>query len=460
MVDILTSLNFLTIGQPWPPEGERKRIQKYRENCLLFEGRHELVYKDWTRLLREDVKATLELILNWHKRLSLLWADLLLSEPPRIMGGDLGSAEQLAVERLVEDNSLLNTSYEVVLDISRAGTGLFKVRYDGRGIIEALPPTLWFPVVSPTNIREVVAHVLAWRYSEKVGYKEVQFLRAEIHERGKITTRVYRLADDGQIKALLEENEEATGVDQFLIVPIHNVLTTDRVTGIDDYSDLDTIIQEIEVRIAQISRILDKHSDPNMHGPETALSYDVTGESSFLSGGKYFPVGPGESIPGYVTWDGQLSAAFQQIDVLMEQLYFLSETSPAAFGQLKSGLAESGSALRRLMMAPLLKTSRLRMRLDPGLREALWLASLLEKAQGMPNAVVLEDISILWQDGLPKDEPEETQTESTRYTAGLTSLESALKRMFGLEGEALEEELARIRASEPKPIVPPGGGDE
>jgi len=39
-----------------------------------------------------------------------------------------------------------------------------------------------------------------------------------------------------------------------------------------------------------------------------------------------------------------LTAAFKEIEILIEQLYVLSETSAAAFGQLKSGLAESGTA--------------------------------------------------------------------------------------------------------------------
>ena len=115
-----------------------------------------------------------------------------------------------------------------------------------------------------------------------------------------------------------------------------------------------------EIRVAQISRILDKHADPNLYGPDSALEHDAqTGEWKFRGGGKFYPVGPGEQPPGYVTWDGQLDAAFREIELLMEQLYILSETSAAAFGQLKSGLAESGSALRRLMMAPLAKVNRL-----------------------------------------------------------------------------------------------------
>ena len=60
-----------------------------------------------------------------------------------------------------------------------------------------------------------------------------------------------------------------------------------------------------------------------MYGPDTALEHDpTTGQWGYRSGGKYFPVGKDEQPPGYVTWDGQLEAAFKQIDLLMEQLHF------------------------------------------------------------------------------------------------------------------------------------------
>ena len=449
---MLTSLSFLSPGQPWPPPTEAERLERYAQNRLLFEGKHELVYKDWIRLLREDQQATLEMVLNWHKRLTLLFADLLLGEPPRISAGDQDSPEQEAIERIIEDNGLMNVAYEVVLDLSRFGTGIFKIRYDGRAIIEGQQPAIWFPVIKPDNIKEIQAHVLAWAYEDDIQERgktvTKKYLQTEIHERGKITTAKYPI-ENNIIGPAIEQEETETGVDEFLIVPVNNVLTTDRVTGLDDYSDLDSIIQELETRIAQISRILDKHADPNMYGPDTALEHDpATGQWGYRGGGKYFPVSQGEQPPGYVTWDGQLEAAFKQIDLLMEQLYILSETSAAAFGQLKSGLAESGTALRRLMMTPLAKVNRIRMRFDPALKEVLWLASLLEKAQGMSGAVVLEDIHIDWKDGLPDDDVELTQNEVQRYTAGLTSLESSLRRMYGLEGDALQEEIDRIKGEQ------------
>ena len=454
---MLTNLDFLNPGQPWPPESEKERLRSYQANRNLFEGKHELVFKEWIRLLREDKRATLEIILNWHKRLSTLWGNLLFGEPPRISAGDKGSQEQTQVERLINDNRLIKRAFEVAIDISRFGDGLLKVRLDGRAIIEGQTPLVWFPVVSQDNIKAIQAHVLAWAYDEigplamGLGKVKKKYLKVEIHERGKITTRKYALINNGEKIGQMVEEEKAqeTGVDDFLVVQASNLITTDRATGMDDYSDIDGIIQEMEIRIAQISRILDKHSDPNMYGPDSALEIDpITGQATFRAGGKYFPMTPEDATPGYMIWDGQLEAAFKELELLMEQLYFISETSPAVFGQLKSGLAESGSALRRLMMAPLAKVNRIRMEFDPAIKKALQLAAALEVAQGIQGAVKLENIHIDWFDGLPQDDTEQTQIEVQRKGAGLTSLESSLRRLDGLEGDALQEEIDRIKSEQ------------
>lgn len=454
MVSVLTSIEQIGVGTKWPPEGELERLQRYDQNKKLFEGRHELVFKDWVRLLRDDKKATLEIILNWHKRLSTLWADLLLGERPRITAGEQNPKEQQQLEAIIEENDFFNVAYEVALDISKYGTGIFKLRYDGRAIIEAIPPALWFPVVSADNIKDVQAHIIACTFDVATPTafdkdKKTTYLRLEIHERGRITNKLYELKD-GIIKQELDittmyegiEAEQQTGIDDFLVVPVNNIMTSDRVYGLDDYSDLDSIIQELEVRIAQISRILDKHADPNMYGPATALEQNEYGEYVVRGGGKYFPVEPGEQPPGYVTWDGQLEAAFREIDLLMEQLYVLSETSAAAFGQLKSGLAESGTALRRLMMTPLAKVNRIRMRLDPAVKKVLRLASQLEAKYG--KGVELQTINIAWADGLPQDDKEQAEIYSLLVQNGLISKETALKRLFEFDAETLREELAKI----------------
>lgn len=468
---MLTSLSFLEPGQPWPPESETARLKKYMDNELLFNSKHDKVYKNWTRLIRADRMATLEIILNWPKRLSLLWADLLLGEPPNINAGESGSAEANTFAEIKKRNPKLTKKfYEGAIDISRFGDGLLKIRHDGKkSIIESQSPKFWFPVVQADNIKEVTAHVLAFTYEQYdaliigQGTRKQTYLKAEIHERGKITTRIFKIKEPNSNATISSEvgvpQVRETGVDDFLIVQISNVTTTSSIYGYDDYTDLDTIIQERDIRFAQISRILDKHSDPNMYGPDTGVTKDpITGESKMIAGGKFWPLAEGETPPGYVVWNGQLDSAFLELERLLEELYVISETSPAAFGQLKAGLAESGSALRRLMMAPLAKVNRIRLNYDTEIKKAIELASKLEIIQRtLPGAVPLEDIHIEWQDGLPEDPKETHDIQNADYLAGTVSLETIL-RQRGLDGKQLDEELARIKKAEAAknpPISPP-----
>lgn len=461
---MLTSLNFLGVGQDWPPKSETDRLKMYAENKKLFEGKHEEVFKDWVRLLREDQQATLTIILNWHKRLTTLWADLLVGEPPTITSGDPDSPEQITVDRLKDENKLHQALYKAIIDVSRFGTGIFKARYDRRGIIEVQPPDCWFPVINPTNIEDIQAHVLAWTWEETTrnvfGQEQTtKYMQCEIHTRGKIETRKYLLDGNTLSKALPlppgVQEVVLTGVDDFLVIPFNNILTSDRITGIDDYTDIDGILQELEVRFSQISRILDKHSDPNMYGPESALEWDPdTHQYRYKAGGKYFPVDSKEDVvPGYIVWEGQLKAAFDEINALMEQLYFLTETSPAAFGQLKAGLAESGTALKRLMLSTLAKVNRIRLQVDPAVKQAIIIASHLETVMKYPKAVKIEEIHINWKDGLPEDAKEQVEIETQRYMAGLTSLESSIARLDNCSGDKLAEEVGRIREDQTPSIV-------
>ena len=140
---------------------------------------------------------------------------------------------------------------------------------------------------------------------------------------------------------------------------MNNILTTDRVTGLDDYSDLDSIIQELEVQYCA-----DKPNPRQACRPEYVWSGYGTGARSnnrpmdIPGRRQILPSWPlRKTLRGTSHGDGQLEAAFKQIELLMEQLYIWSETSAAAFGQLKAGLAESGTALPRLMIAPLAKVN-------------------------------------------------------------------------------------------------------
>ncbi len=139
----------------------------------------------------------------------------------------------------------------------------------------------------------------------------------------------------------------------------------------------------MEVRLAQIARVMDNHADPTLYGPEElSLTDRLTGVVSFDTG-KYLPLPADNPIPpGYVVLPDTLASAFQELEELKLQFYLVSETSPAAFGQADGGLATSGTALRRLMQAPLAKARRLRMMLDPVAKKVLDISLDLQKERG------------------------------------------------------------------------------
>ena len=449
---------FLNVGEKFPPESEKERLDLYEINKRLWNGEHDVVFAQRRYTLIQENKASIEFNFNWNKRLSVLFADLLLGEPPHIKVGDEGSKEQDFLNSILEATEFLDVAYKVAIDMHRYGSGIFKTYIEDSILnIQCLPPDIWFPVVDRSNINKVLEHVICIpdiKEETQTSYN----LFVEEHFKGKIIYKTLAVKD-GKISRILEQREEETGIDDFLIVDVENLSTSDEFIGKDDYGDLDTIISELEARFTQRAKILDKHSDPNMSGPRTAIKKDAhTGETQVdIGGGKYFPRSPGDVEVQYVVWDGQLSAVNQEIIDLMEQLYAVSETCPALFGQLKQGLAESGSALKRLLISPLAKVNRLRKYLDPAMKKILFIASELASKNGLTDAVQFDKskIAIDWQDGLPNDMTEAIANEATAVSAGLSSKESSIKRLYGFEGDALFQELNKIEEEKIETQPPP-----
>jgi len=476
---MLTSLRFLEPGVEWPPPSEKLRMEMYHNNRQLFEGDHAEVYReDFKRIERvignfNDV-VSYPVIINFQKLMSLKIADLLLGDPPQITAGEPDSPEQETVLKIKENSDLNNTAYETAIDVSRYGDGLLYVREkDGKGIIDVTQPPYWYPVVNPENVKEIMYHVIAWEHETEVNGKKNKFIKAFIHEKGKYEARELQVSTSEYgnhirptIQGIVNSTIFDTGLDDFAIIQIPNIITSDRVTGIDDYTDIDSIISELLVRVGQIARILDKHAAPSVQGPQTALEKDpATGEWR-LKMGNYFPRDSRDDPEvAYITWDGQLTANFEAISRLVNFLYTISEMGSALFGDMSAntGQVPSGSALRRLMISPLAKVNRIRMRFDTGLKKAIKLCSQL----GGEGVIDLSeyDISITWQDGLPNDPVEEADIMDKRVGKATMSQRRALKLYDTMSDADADDELALIQEEErmnsPVLASPFGGlGDE
>ncbi len=442
---IFTSLDFLSIGRKWPPD--KDRIDRYNRNKLLMQGDHDLIFAG---LNEDDAPRIIKMRLNWFKREATAYADLGAGNPPK-----LTATEQETIDRIADANGYALTIYNLFSDLVAFGDSILKVRWNGaRGVISRIDPSRWFPVVNPDDSDEITHHVIAW----EVQKGEDKYVKAEIHEPGKITHKLLKLSSDGtEIKepvdlstieryAALQEVEE-TGVPGFLVFSFHNIKDGGGVFGMDDFKDISDIVEEIERRIIKVSSTLDVFADPWMCGPAGLRVKDpLTGEVVWASDERYIVLGEGEQPPKILTWDAQMGSTFSQIEVLLDQLFVVSEMSKVLFGDTKNGLAESGSALKRLLLPMLAKVNRLRLRTKTGLVTVLVTTAELERASRMPGASLLSNVSLEWRSSLPADPMEAARIEATRKDAGATSTRGSLRR---LDPDASEEDLdaeeARIK---------------
>lgn len=469
---MLYNLKWLDPGSYFPPAGEVPRLTRYLQNASLFNGDHfgdpMLRTRDGVEVLPVDVfmkcsekiskvignfeeVISFPTLLNYQRLMSLKMADLVCGEYPTISG--VSSEDNAAIKQARDYTDFDGKLYSTVLDISRYGDSIWRLYYDdseSRDTFTCWTPTQWFPIVAQDGTNSIKQHCLVWREDKNADLDTPDWrLHVQIHgtaadEIGYYEKREYQMNKDGHtIKKLLSSTKVPTGLDRCAVFHLKAYSVTGSVYGYDDYMNIDSIMAEIMARVGQISAILDKHADPNITGPVSMLQLNEQTGEYYLKTGKFFAVSPGEEQPKYMTWDGQLTSAFKQLEFLINQLYILSEMGAALLGgQDGSGTAISGTAMRFKMVNPLAKARRIANSMTRSVR---YLFSSLSN-------VPVENISVFWSDGLP-DDPREN-IENCKLATGETKmmpLETAIMEFFGRSNEEalnwIEEIHAEVQAN-------------
>jgi hypothetical protein len=435
------------------------RLQDYDYFSKLFLGDHFTAFnvriddERWTRTYRKlrYVKA------NFAGLLSKILADMLFSEPVRVIAPD---GDQKFIDSLWYENKMDVQCYESALSNSALGDAVFKIRVGKRNpadsestvIIEDITPTIYFPQVDPFNARAIPEkQELAWVF--KKDGKE--YLRKEIHTAGFIQNEVYAI-QDGRIGAIQPlsiigldnaKQLEKTNIDYQLIVHIPNWKIGNMYFGLSDYYDLDSIFYAINNRLTSIDNILDKHSDPILMVPPGVL--DEKGQVNKKALG-VIEVQEGENQkPEYIVWDASLENGFKEIEKLMEFFYITAEISPDALG-MGQGMSDSGRALKFKLMRTIAKAARKKLYYDRAIKEIIYIAQLVAKANNVKVAgQLLKDDPVVpeidWADGLPIDQKEQLENETSAIDAGLTTKKDAIMRIYSVDEETAEEILEDIK---------------
>lgn len=497
------------VGSQYPPERDIPRLAKYARGRAIFDGRLYEVYERASELLKDTPHAAqlsrLYIAVNLIDVLITKPADLMVGDAPSVESGQPDdSAEQVALNRIVEENDVTQLVHEIVIGAGIRGDSWLKTYYAPRHdvtetealgleapeaasepIIEAVDARYVFPELSRGSRKRFKAVNIAWvewvdeengifdMVRDRSKTREVPYLNVERHVPGYIVYERYRLAPKAVISefgvpvetfTLIEkvatertENVVKTGINRPLVFHVPYKTVDDTWEGISGIEKIESVLAAINDRLVQIDYILWKHSDPTAYGPEL----DVGEDSSVRSGGKYIPVGKDDVAPGYMTWESQLDGAFKEMDVLLSIVFQMSETPQWLFGTTVSGSEGGGTgtshtdgvAIKARFMPILSKVKRIRVHVDRALRDALWTAMELENyanedVEGFePYEPVYPKIN--WRDGIPRNEKEEAEIYQIRTGNKATvDVQSAIKRMDSVDDGQAREIMTRIDADE------------
>ncbi|WP_151737235.1 phage portal protein [Paenibacillus tengchongensis] len=466
------------VGSQYPPKEHEDRIKRYRHNRDVVTTNAELIKR---------IKAMVEsdgrnyIYANYADLVCKKAADLLFGESPIYGAGEEGSPEQTAVDRIVRDNGLNVTNYEMAYGNAYRGDSYYKIKwaqgYRGvlpetldpyRVMIEAQNAAYVFPEELPGDRKRVIQYHIAVPVCVATGDVSKWELHVETHAPGSIITSKYEMAVSSshngevtswKITGVIDAPEEAeqTGVPIPLVVHVPNFALDDSWEGIDDITEHEAIFREINNRLTQIAAILDKHADPILTVPAGILEEGLDGNPQMRAAfAKVFEVvGKDEVTPAYVTWDGQLDAAFKELDTLIDTLLTIAEMPPVALGKENAGTSGATGLAVKYRMGPLLsKIARKRQYFDRALTDALFIAQLLEHAQSRDEL----DYSptkphIIFADGLPTDEREQAEIAQIR-TGGKPTLavSDAIKRLDGLTDAQTQQAIQRIEEDETRTL--------
>lgn len=481
-------------GEQFPPPADRERISKYKRLKKLFQGRQAEVYERASALLKDTPHAKqlekLYIAVNLADILATKPADLLVGEPPSFESGLPDSTdEQKAINQYVEENDLIKLIHESCVGNGYRGDAWFKVRYGYRQdfsevlklggvlpdtlalepIIEHVSAECVFPETSRGNVKSFKAVNIATVEYVVDKKKDVPYLNVERHAPGYIVYERYRLHEfEGgidnsygyplqtfligeRVSTGRESDVVETGVPYLLVQHVPYKSVDDDWEGIGGLEKLETLLAAINDRVVQIDYILWKHSDPTAYGP------DIEGADGNQArmGGVYIPVTKDDATPGYMTWDGQLTSAFKELEVLLALVFQISETPQWLFGTVLgensggTGTSHTDSGAVKARFLPILsKVNRIRTHYDRAIRDALYICQMLDVVHGGAKFTPVYP-TIAWQDGIPKNEKEYAEIMQIRTGNKPTiDVATAIKRQDDVDDVKAAEIIRRISGDE------------
>jgi hypothetical protein len=464
-------------------EGEKLRLAKFHEGRLLFRGKWRKYLLDEGRTAHifkalQDAsgkEAALLVTVNVIGLAAKKCADMMFLNPPGIAAPDAEKLpdQQEAVDRINQDSHSEAVFYEAALSGTYEGESWIQVqRWRNKVIFANVDASQCFPIgqQNPDGTYDKVEK--RWLLSRGAGSLTETVLRKEIHTAGKIVNELWRLDKYGKIDSQADlsawygdrnvnpsgeipQPEIETGVDEPLLQFVPNFSIGGECIG--DLDGVQEIVDEFTASISQFARVVAIHSDPKMEMDEETgralaeqnepgatdayASNETSGRRGVSAAGmEVLFTKEGLKETKYIVWNAQLDAALKQIDNWLEWLLAVIEMSPALLGLRKGGAAEAWRKLRLEAANTLAKIARKILWWDRFIKDLYRIAHKLENASAFYR-YEFAGVNVSWNDGIPLDEHEQTETIAEQRQAGVVDRRTAVEKLHGAQAEEVNERL-------------------
>jgi len=450
--------NLLEIGKPWLTSGESARVESLAASRRIFEGKHREHFYEKNnsqhqfKAVGPEASSVLYIADNLAGLCSLKLTDMLFGEPLLIEpaddvgAGKKNSAADDAIKRISDASRLPAELYELAVETGWAGKAYLQVIVaDGAVRIETVTPENIFPTYAPGSGRLAEATIKTIVTSPEDGEEYCHVVK---HGVGHIISQVYKLGKKQIVigRADLKvigggEEFTKTGLTELTVVEAENYTPGGR--GASDYSGNESLLDEINNRITQISRILDKHGDPAV----VALASLFDENGALKISGQAIVADTLEKGPPvqYITWDAKLEQCAAQLDRAIHAYLRNVEVAPVLVGLGGNTSADSWKKHKLAVSQTLARVNRNQTFISPAILAAMRVAMALENIFVLGVSYPANGVQLTFSDGLPVDELEQMQIVSGYYDRGLMSLERALLTIHD-DPKVAEEELSAIQA--------------
>lgn len=399
MSEVITSVDAISEGMPFPPYMSRNRLDKYKENTIRFNGKYNA--KKFIRIknLNGGVDRFPIVTENYFKLMTLKLQGLLLNEKPII--STTSPEATTTLNDLIENSGFYKAFLSVYRNFSSLGTGAFYLSCSVNGPkINSINPEFIYKVVDAEDIETITCYILVQPifevdYTKSSTVQDIEQLRVLYHYKGYYLEKIFDYSDH-LIGNCISTKRVETGLTDFAVFCVDNNTPTDAVWGLSDYDNIADTVGIYEQTITLINALMIKNINPILQVPTGVFTEnEITGKLEAPTDGDAVEVSAEDKdTMKYITYDLQIMDVKSYLEFLLNEIGVHSELSKTFLtGEFTSNL--SGAAIRNLLKAPLDKISRAIDEMEPSIKSLFTQLLHLANIDLTPSSIKIE-----WRDGV------------------------------------------------------------